>query len=413
MRDVYVIGVGMTPFGRHLERSIRNLTGEALQGVLTDAGLDAAEIQAVWFANSTWGYFSGQHCVRGEVALRETGVQGAPVINVENACGGGATALHSGWLGVASGLYDCVLAIGVEKLYDQDKRRSFQSLAGGTDVEAVEDLVAAWRASVCPAGSSAASADLTGASHSFMMDIYAWMARWHMKRYGTTQRQLAVIASKNHFHGSLNPYAQYRQPMSVEEVLAGRPLGWPLTVPMCAPMGDGAAAAVLCSGDYLERVRSERSVKVLASAMGSNTSRAYADEANDVARRVSRQAYERAGIGPEDVDVAEVHDAAAFGELRITEALGFCAPGEGGPFAESGATMLGGRVPVNPSGGLESRGHPLGASGLAQIYEITTQLRGEAGPRQVQGARVGLAENGGGLIHFEEASMHIHILQRS
>jgi acetyl-CoA acetyltransferase len=244
------------------------------------------------------------------------------------------------------------------------------------------------------------------------MDIHSNMSRWHMAKFGTTQRQLAVISSKNHFHSSLNPFAQFQQEMSVEEVLAARLVRWPLTIPMCAPMGDGAAAAILCSGEHLNRLQNPRPVKVRASVLGSGSNRHIADMDEDIAVRLSRLTYDKAGVGPEEIDVAEVHDATAFGELHMTEALGFCPMGEGGPFAESGATRLGGKTPINTSGGLESRGHPIGASGLGQINELVTQLRHEAGQRQVANCRLALAENGGGSLGFEEAAMCIHILER-
>jgi acetyl-CoA acetyltransferase len=251
-----------------------------------------------------------------------------------------------------------------------------------------------------------------GQTRSAFMDVYAGMSRWHMATYGTTQRQLAFISSKNHFHSSLNPYAQYQKEMSVEEILTARPVIWPLTVPMCAPVGDGSAAAILCSADFLKKMESPRPVKLLASVLGSGTDRTIAEENQDIGLRLSRMAYEIAGIGPDDIDLAEVHDATAFGELHQTEALGFCGAGEGGPFAESGATRLGGKTPINTSGGLESRGHPIGASGLGQINELVTQLRHEAGSRQVQACRLALAENGGGNLAYEEAAMGIHILER-
>lgn len=414
MREVYVIGAGMTPFGKHLDRSVKELTAQSVSAALQDAGIATEELQGVWFANSTWGFFSEQNFVRGQVALKPLGLHGIPVINVENACGGGATAFHSAWLGVASGLHDCVLAVGTEKLWHEDKSLSFRALLGGTDMETLPQFLDGWQ-NVCPELPESAPPEVRNAapeeSPIFTMDLYAWMTRWHMREYGTTQRQVAAIAAKNHFHGSLNPLAMYRRDMTVEEVLAGRPMTWPLTVPMCAPVSDGSAAAILCSAEYLERLGGARPVKVRASVMGSHTPRHFSEVEKDAARTVSRLAYERAGLGPEDVDVVEVHDAAAFGELRVTEALGFCPPGEGGPFAESGATRLGGKLPINVSGGLVSRGHPLAATGLAQIYELVTQLRGEAGPRQVEGARIGVAENGGGFVYFEEASMHIHILE--
>ncbi|MDI7253190.1 MAG: thiolase family protein, partial [Actinomycetota bacterium] len=212
------------------------------------------------------------------------------------------------------------------------------------------------------------------------------------------------------YHGSLNPLAQYRKNMSVEEVLEDVLVAYPLTRSMCAPVGDGAAAALLCSERALKRYPEARPVRILASALASGS---LPDSGLEpIGKRLSKTAYEMAGLGPGDVDVAEVHDATAFGELLQYEELGFCPEGEGGPFAESGATRLGGKLPVNTSGGLECRGHPIGASGIAQVYELVTQLRGEAGPRQVEGARIALAENGGGFIGMGEAAMCIHILER-
>jgi len=223
---------------------------------------------------------------------------------------------------------------------------------------------------------------------------------------------LALITSKAHQLGALNPKAQFQKTMTVDEVLGARQVSYPLTVPMCAPLGDGSATAILCSADFLKKMKSPNPVKILASVFGSSTPRTFDDNDNAIERRLSEKAYNIARLGPDDIDVLEVHDAACFGELKMTEQLGFCKPGEGGPFAESGATNLGGKIPINPSGGLISRGHPLAATGLAQIYELTTQLRGKAGKRQVEGARVGMNENGGGMVYFEEASMGINILEK-
>ncbi len=416
MREVFVKGVGMTRFAKHLDRTIKYLSQVALDRTLDDARIEINDLEAVWFSNSNWGFATNQHCIRGQVALRPAGLEGLPIINVENACASGATAFHQAWMGVASGLYDCVLAIGAEKVYDEDKAKMFQAFWAGTDIEEIEPHMAALKkvAEGCrlpiPDEGNGSGA---GQNRSAFMDIYSAICRWHMERHGTTQKQLAMIASKNHFHSSMNPYAQFQKEMSVEEILAGRPVSWPLTVPMCAPIGDGAAAAVLCSSDFIKRRGNGRVVKVRASVLGSGTSRPIEAEDEDIAVRLSRQAYEKAGIGPKDIDLAEVHDATAFGELHQTEALGFCEPGEGGRLAESGATRLGGQIPVNTSGGLESRGHPIGASGLGQINELVTQLRHEAGPRQVENCRLALAENGGGNLGFEEAAMGIHILERS
>jgi acetyl-CoA acetyltransferase len=298
---------------------------------------------------------------------------------------------------------------------NQDKRKMFEAFGSGVDVEENEEQFALWRGVLeglqleIPGEDDQEGA---GQNRSAFMDVYAGMSRWHMATYGTTQRQLAVVSSKNHFHSSLNPFAQYQKEMSVEEILAGRPVIWPLTVPMCAPVGDGSAAAILCSADFLKKIESPRPVKILASVLGSGTNRHISEENCDIGLRLSRMAYEKAGVGPRDIDLAEVHDATAFGELHQTEALGFCAAGEGGPLAESGATRLGGKIPVNTSGGLESRGHPIGASGLGQIHEIVTQLRHEAGDRQVDNCRLALAENGGGNLAYEEAAMGVHIMER-
>jgi len=415
MRDVFVAGVGMTRFAKYMDRNIKYLTGVALDSCLNDAAVQKKDLEAVWFSNSTWGYFQNQQCIRGQVALREAGIEGLPITNVENACAGGSTAFHQAWMGVASGLYDCTLAIGAEKLYDEDKQKMFGAFWTGIDVENIPGMMKAWMNVLGNLKLDVPKSEDTegaGKNRSAFMDIYAGMCRWHMVTYGTTQRQLAVIASKNHFHSSLNPYAQFQNEMSIEEILSARPVTYPLTVPMCAPIGDGAAAAILCSADFLKGLKNPRPVKVLASVLGSGTSRRMAEEDQDIGARLSRRAYEIAGVGPGDIHVAEVHDATAFGELHQTEALGFCPSGQGGPFAESGATRLGGKMPINTSGGLESRGHPIGASGLGQLNELVTQLRHEAGQRQVENCRFALAENGGGNLGFEEAAMCIHILER-
>jgi acetyl-CoA acyltransferase len=416
MRDVYIIGVGMTRFGKHLDRSEKDLVREAVEKVMADVPeVKTSDIQSAFFSNTMWGFFTMQHAIRGQVALRPLGIEGIPISNIENACACGSTALHCAWKDVASGLYDCSLAVGMEKVFNEDKKKSFMAFNAGIDVaesqnqlKALEGMMEGLELDI-PVADGGSGA---GKNRSVFMDIYASMLRRHMAIHGTTQRQLAAISSKNHYHSSMNPYAQFQNPMTIDEVLQGRSVVWPLTVPMCAPIGDGSAAAIVCSADFLKKLQTARPVKILASVLGSGTNRKHDRDDLDIAARLSRQAYEAAGVGPMDIDVAEVHDATAFAELHQYEALGCCKPGEGGPFAESGETKLGGRIPVNTSGGLISRGHPVGASGLAQIFELVTQLRHEAGARQVEGCRLALAENGGGLIGFEEAAMNIHILER-
>ncbi len=412
MSDVYVIGVGMMRFGKYLDATVKGLAAEAVERVLKDAGIGKETIQAAYVSNSFWGMYNDQHSIRGQVMLYPLGIQGIPIVNTENACAGASTAFHLAYTAIRAGMYDVVLALGVEKITHQDKQFSFRSYATCLDVEGFAEHISRILAMAreIPLAEVPPEFQDPGGGRSIFMDIYAAGARWHMGKYGSTQRQLAVISAKNHFHSSLNPLAQIQRDMSVEEVLADKLIAWPLTRPMCAPVGDGSAAAILCSERYLRKRSDLRPVRVRASVLGSGTDRDF--DGVDIGARLSKIAYEQAGVGPEDIDVAELHDATAYGELHQCEVMGFCKEGEGGVFAESGATKLGGTLPINTSGGLESRGHPIGASGLAQIHEIVTQLRGEAGRRQVEGARLGLTENGGGNIGLEEASMTIHIFEK-
>jgi acetyl-CoA acyltransferase len=421
---VYIIGVGMTKFGKHLDLGIKQLTGLALDLVLKDAGLERKDLEAAWFSNTGWGISAYQHGIRGQVALSANGLDKIAMTNVENACASGSTAFHNGWAAIKAGIYDCVLAIGAEKMYfpvdpkAKDRGRSFEGFISGTDVEDTRAMMAKQQeAARLKKEQMEKEAREKGqeikeepkGGHSIFMDFYGAGARRHMKEYGTTQRQLAVIAAKAHNNSTLNPLAQYTFPQTVEQVMQDRVVSFPLTRAMCAPIGDGAAAAVLCSENFLKRHSADRAVLVRASVLRSGT---RVGSPNDVTARACKAAYEQSGLGPEDIHVAEVHDATAFGELVQSEEMGFCAKGEGGPFAESGATALDGRIPINPSGGLISRGHPIGASGLAQMYELTTHLRGEAGNRQVKNPRIAMTENGGGTIGNGEAAMTIHILEK-
>lgn len=411
MSDVYIIGAAMNRFGKHPEASVRGMATEVISQALADAGLEKGDIQAGFFSNTFWGMFDKQHSIRGQVVFRGMGMDRMPVVNVENACAGASTALHLAWTGIKAGLYEVALAVGSEKITSPDKAKSLAAYAYCMDVENFEshirmlvELGNSFELAIPP------DQGAPGQGRSVFMDAYAMMARWHMGRYGTTQQQLATVAAKNHFHGSLNPLAQYQTPMDVAQVLADAPVAYPLTRAMCAPVGDGAAAAIVCSAEFLKRLPQARPVRIRASVLGQGADRPMDGE--DIGQRLSRQAYEQAGLGPRDIDLAELHDATAYGELHQSEVMGFCPEGQGGAFAESGATRLGGAKPINTSGGLECRGHPIGASGLAQIYELVEQLRGQAGARQVAGARLGLAENGGGNIGVEEAAMCIHILEK-
>ncbi|HWA61541.1 MAG TPA: beta-ketoacyl synthase N-terminal-like domain-containing protein [Caulobacteraceae bacterium] len=410
MQKVFVAGIGMTRFGPAPQASVGALTAEAVDLCLRDAGAERQDVHAAFFSNAMQGPVEGQLAIAGQIALRRAGIEGVPVVNVENACASGATALWLARERLLSGDAYIVLAVGAEKMVFEDPARQaavMRAFEGGADVSEPDDI---------PAELVRLGAGVDGPSgqgrRSRFMDIYAAVCRAHMARFGTTREQLAIVASKNHDHSLHNERCHFRKAMTVEQVLASRPLAYPLTVAMCGPLSDGAAAVLLCTEAGLKRLAGQRPrVTVAACELTSATTRPFEAFDAHVASRAARAAYARAGLGPEDVDVAEVHDATAFGELLMTELMGFCAPGEGGRLAASGATRIGGRIPVNPSGGLESRGHPIGATGLAQICELTLQLRGEAGARQVEGARIALQENSGGLLGVEEAAAVVTLLR--
>ncbi|MDD9301884.1 MAG: thiolase family protein [Desulfobacter sp.] len=411
MDKVYIIGLGMIRFNKYPDKDVRTMVQEATHLALEDAGILRSDIQSAFFSNTFWGMFAGQQSIRGQVILRSMGIEAIPVTNVENACAGASTELHMAYASVKAGLQEVVLALGSEKITHENKAVSLGAYASCMDVgnfeshmKMIEAVGKSFTLDIPP--------DQTppGKDRSVFMDAYAMGARWHMSKYGSTQEQLAAICAKNHWHGSLNPLSQYQQDMSPDQVLADKAVAYPLTRAMCAPVGDGAAAAIVCSESYLKRLVSPRPLLIRASVLSTGTDRDL--NGQNIGERLSKQAYEMAGIGPQDIDLAELHDATAYGELHQTEAMGFCPEGEGGIHALTGATTLGGKQPVNTSGGLECRGHPIGASGLAQIYEIGTQLRQDAGKRQVAGARIGLTENGGGNIGVEEAAMCIHILEK-
>jgi len=412
MEPIYIAGVGMTPFGRHLGLSVKDLTRQAVQAALRDAGCVSGQLQSAFFSNATQGHMEGQHMVRGQLALRAMGISGIPVVNVENACASASTALHLAVQGVASGAADIVLAVGAEKMVSDDKARMFAAFDGAWDVHEVEAskarLLAMGEGVTPPAGSQSPR------PYSVFMHIYAAMGRLHMGLYGSTQAQFAAVAAKNHGHSVHNPLAQYREAMSVAEVLAAPPISYPLTLPMCSPVSDGAAAAIVCNAAGLKRLQGDarRAVRVLGCVLQTGSDRAADDLQNHLVRKAAERLYAQAGVAPQDVGVAEVHDATAIGEVLQSELLGLVPEGQGGLAAERGDTAPGGRIPINPSGGLESKGHPIGATGLGQVFELVAQLRGEAGSRQVPGARIALAENGGGLAGVEKAVACLTLLGR-
>ena len=412
----HIIGSFSTAFGRFPDTSFIELTREAVLGAIADGGLDdGLAIESIWFGNVLMDYW-GQHSTRGHFCLaplKEDGVLAArvPIINVEGGCATGSIALQGAVKDVLSNTAEISLAIGVEKTFRPDTPREevFAMFCAGDNALDPGRTQREYEALAAEVGRPFE----VGSDRTMFMDTYATQAAYHMKRYGTTQRQLAFAAAKNHSNGALNPLAQYRFPMTVDEVLADREVSFPLTRAMCAPIGDGAAAALVCSDSALDRLPvdvRERAVSISATELTSGIYR-KPDEPS-LSRVAADRAYRRADVQPDQIDVAEVHDATAFGEIYQSEMLRYCDDGAGGPFVESGATALDGLLPINTSGGLISKGHPIAASGLSMTHEVVTQLRGEAGERQVAGAQRGMIENGGGIMGLEEAACVVTILER-
>lgn len=411
MSETYIVGVGMTPLGKHWDKSVKQLSAWSIDLALTDAGINREAIEAAWFCNTRLGVLEGQHNIRGQCVLRAYGFEGIPIFNTDNACASSSSGLAQPWAALRSGMHDVVLVVGAEKMNFRDKSQEmFEAFKGSWDCDLADEQMAALLAlgRDLPLPEKARTART---ERSVFMDIYAAMARYHMSRFGTTERQIAEVAAKNHWHSQWNENAQYRTPMTIDGVLADKLISWPMTRAMCAPMSDGAAALVVVSRRVLDRFDCARSVAIRAVAVSSGSNRT----ADEVERRLTRIAadcaYKIAGLGPEDVSVAELHDASAFAEILQSENCGFAKYGDGGALVESGATRLGGRLPINVSGGLLSKGHPIGATGAIQVHELVTQLRGEASARQVEGARIGLAENGGGFYGFEEAACVVSLLE--
>jgi acetyl-CoA acetyltransferase len=375
-RGVSVIGVGMIPFGKYPDRKLADLGWPAVKSAIVDANIEPRKIEAVYCGTALGGMMSGQR------VMGRLGLTGIPIANIENACSSSSTAFRQGIMAIQTGQFDVVLVIGVEKL---------TKFGGGTLPLEEED----WEVS-------------QGLS---MPALYAMRAKRYMHDFGLTREQLALVSVKNRRHGSLNSDAQIRKEVTVDEVLASRPIADPFTLLQCCPTGDGAAAVILCATSIAKQFRSDP-VKVIASDV---TSGKYVTGFRDmtipeITVRGAQEAYRDAGIGPKDVDVAEVHDAFSIAELLYYEAFGFCERGQAGSFIESGATTFGGKVVVNPSGGLLAKGHPIGATGAAQVVEVVRQLRGQAGARQVEGAKIGLTHaTGGGISGFDHGACSIHI----
>lgn len=375
MSRVYITGVGMTPFVSRANSGVRQLAQSAASAALADAGVTAAEVQRVYFANAADGLLTGQEMIRGQVALRTATLAGTAVINVENACASGSTAVLAAFDAVKAGRCDVALALGVEKLSNENRHRTFAAIRGATDIGEL---------------------DLTGSqavlTRSALLDDYAVEARDYLQNYDATVADFAAVAVKNRRHAALNSLAQYQKPQTVEDVLSARMIAEPLTLPMCSPTTDGAAAIVVVSESF-RRHTGGPACEIKAIELTAGTGAGSAPVA-----RAAYAAYNSAGVGPTDLDVIELHEAAASSELLQYTEIGLCAEGEGHYLIRSGATALGGATPVNLSGGLLSRGHPLGATGCAQLVELFDQLTGRADRRQVNGAALGLSINAGGWL---------------
>ena len=380
MSDVYIVGIDMIRFGRYPDRTIPDLAAEAALLALDDAGLTIKDMQALYCGNL--GQASG---MVGQRMLAEIGQTGIPVTNVANACATGATAFRDGWMAIKAGVYDTVLAVGVEQMG--------KGLLGGGGGVSTEGLI----------GSGT------------MPAMFSHIGVEHARKYGTTFDQFARVSVKNHWHSTMNPKSMYRVETPLQEVMSAEMIAWPNTKLMCSVNVDGSAAAVLMSGEKMRRLGlQDRAVKVLASEMSSNpfAERQLAmPDFSGATRLAVKTAYERAGVGPEDLNLVELHDCFATAEIVHYENLGLCADGEAGRLISDGETQLGGRIPVNVSGGLLSKGHPLGATGIANLYEVATHLRGAARDRQVEGARLGLTHVVGGGPGMGTACA-IHILEK-
>jgi len=375
MREVAVIGIGMTKFGELWDKSFRDLVAEAGVKAIMDAGIEGKDIDAMYIGGMSSGGFVEQEHV-APLAIEVAGLEDfhIPATRVEGACASGGLAMRQGYIAVASGIHDIVLVGGAEKMTDVVGTEATNVLASAADRE--------WEA-------------FFGMT---FPGLYALMARYHMHKYGTTQEQLAGVAVKNHYNGSMNPNAQFNRKISIEDVLASPMVADPLHLLDCSPITDGAAAAILAPLDIAKKY-TDKIVKILASTQASDTISLHNRKRFDAlpaAIHAARQAYKMAGVEPKDIDVAEVHDCFTIAEIMAIEDLGFFEKGKGGKATEEGLTAIDGQIPINTSGGLKAKGHPVGATGVAQINEIVMQLRGEAGKRQVKDAEIGLTHNVGG-----------------
>lgn len=389
MRDVVVLGVGMTKFSKYPGLSLKDLGREACWEAIKDAGVSPKDIQMGYVGNAIAGPLTGQTMVCGQVVLREVGIHTIPIFNVENACSSGSVAVYEAFQAIRAELCDIAIAVGVEKMYVQDTFKTTTAVAGAGDVEL--EL----------------SNGITFPVH------WALRAQKRMELYGTRPEHFAMVSVKNHKNGCYNPRAQYQKAVTLEEVLNSRMISTPLTQLSCSPIGDGAAAVILCARDKAWKYTNKH-IRIAGFGVATGS---YDEKRNITFNEVEaisgRKAYENASIGPGDLDLAEVHDCFTIAEFMRVEGLGLFAEGTYEKALEKGESEIGGRLPINPSGGLLAKGHPIAATGVAQICELYWQLQGNAGQRQVDGARIGLAHCSGGGIAGDGAVSVVSILERA
>lgn len=406
MRDAAIVGAGMIRFGRYPEKGIKDLVRESVNAAIADAGIQKTAIQAAYVGSAVPGLMTGQEQIKAQVALSAMGIDTIPMYNVENACASSSSALNLAWTAVAAGQFDCALVAGFEKLYDADKLKSFMALGTAVDVEMAVKMLADFEKNQGSKESILSSE--SGKSKSIFMDMYAYYTRQYMDKYGLTQQHFAELAVKSHKNAAHNPHAMYQKAVSSEEILNSGEVAYPLTRMMCSPVCDGSAAIIICAGDKIEQFR-QPPIWIAASVVGSG--RISQDAGDTLTRRLGPKAFAAAGIGPEDIDIIEVHDATTPSEIISLIELGLVPAVEAAAWIENGDLEISGRLPSNTSGGLTSKGHPIGATGLGQIHEIVHQLRGTAGPRQASSPRVGMTHNGGGILGVDAAAMALHILK--
>ena len=407
MRDVAIVGIGIIKFGKYPEKGIKDLVRESVENALKDADIKPQKIEAAYVGSAVPGIMTGQEQIKAQVTLSSMGIDSIPMYNIENACASSSSALNMAWTSVGAGIFDCALVVGFEKLYDKDKLKSFLALGTAVDIEMVQKYLADFEAK--QKANEKILSKGSGKSKSIFMDMYAYYTKLYMDQYGLSQDHFVKLSVKSHINGALNPHAMYQKKMTASEIIDSGEVSFPLTRAMCSPVCDGAAAVVVCSKEKAAQF-TNTPVWIEGSVIGSGK---ISDEIGDtLTKRLGPKVFESAGIGPEEIDLIEVHDATTPSEIITLIELGIC-PGEKAPeWIDNGYLNIDGKLPSNTSGGLVTKGHPIGATGLAQIHEVVQQLRGQSGQRQVKNPKVAMTHNGGGILGVDAAAMALHILKK-